>query len=279
MVKTCPKCKNMVNDADIFCPICGAALNESVTTPTYQSYSTGGNKNLKIAIISIVIIVAIVIALLLYFFVFSSNTISKNDLVGSWAMESSGGISSSSIMTFYENNSVKTTYSYDWESPNVNFLENDDDFTLTVTSIDDYGSSESWGTYSLDGNKLCMSTEYSTPICFTYKYDGNKILITSPYGQVNLVQTSEPEGSGEASIKWEEINISFSSSSYYAEPDWSSIRLTRSSTHYSGEHCPTSWGNVQIGDVLDLGQYTGSISGYLQHTQTGSSIKYFYFYN
>ena len=75
-----------------------------------------------------------------------------------------------------------------------------------------------------------------------------------------LVTTAHPSNS--YGLGWNYINITLHG------PDtihWEWINLSRSSTPYSGTHAPSEWGEVTIGDVIQIGKYDQNLTVTIRH--------------
>jgi hypothetical protein len=82
---------------------------------------------------------------------------------------------------------------------------------------------------------------------------GNPLVATlTRTSESTINQTQPPE-----TVEWRDINISLDGPSVI---NYRLINLTRSSTPYHGENCPLEWGNVTIGDILEIGAYDSYLS-------------------
>jgi parallel beta-helix repeat protein len=245
------------------------------------------------------------------------NTQEDSDrFIGTWKVESPKFSSSTEmIWSFYENGTVKmVTYSfYSW-GPGINVSSDDEQKTLTVTGVDqnytyentpiivpyysspyvghvngissiipwrniDYKYIE-WATYQTKDSKLYIepiSYQSSTSSYFLYPYgaeyefsnDSNYIIIALIEYPVRLTKTSDL-----TILKWEDIHISLNGA-YTVYLDW--IKLARSSISYSGDHAPSEWGDVRVGDVIEFGKYNSSISVTLTWQPSGKILGTWHF--
>jgi len=272
MVQKCPKCNNLVDDKEQFCPHCGEYLKE--INPS--------SKNKKVIIISVLVVICLIVAALLYFVVFSNKEISKEDLLGTWKGESLMLMGNEVYYTFYENNSVKITTAFsDNYGPSIAYSYDYQENTITINSVSKLsGQSEMWQSYELKGDKICFEAENDSNVisigdsCLPYEYDGTTISISFFMIDIDLTRSELPEIQPTSNlVKWEDINITINDPIDF---DWNWINLTRSDVPYSGDHCPAEWGYVTAGDTLEIGQYTENIDGYIIYIPNDETIDSFY---
>jgi hypothetical protein len=272
-------------------------------TPMTQSPPHKSKNKLIFAVAAIIIVVMVVVAL---FFILQVTT-SNNDpakLIGTWDVSSSmmggmiGGTSSSmGQWTFCTNGSLKmaSPLSYSYDHPSISFEQNDTFKTLTITAVSGSSSSSSvqWCTYNAEGGKLQITYPYDTlgmmgsssvMPAMNYKFSNdNTCTLTFTYSfmtiPITLTRSSEintNQGTNVTPIEWENVNITVET--FETPVRWDSITLTRSPVPYSGASAPSEWGEVTVGDVIQIGNYGEYISGRLMWIPTNSTIDYFWFY-
>jgi len=197
----------------------------------------------------------------------SSDISIKNELLGDWFI---GYKNSNQMWTFYKNGSILNTFYDSWEKPEITFKQDDINKTLTVISINstDGLGGGSWANYEIKNNKLCFSGEGTVDVfCLNYSLNGDTITLS---GEINGTDVETKLVKSELSpnevfdiddkVGWDDINVSLWLSVFDVKPDYSSISLQRSSVSYYGEHAPTEWGEVIVGDVLFVGEYNFGLS-------------------
>ena len=239
-----------------------------------------------------------------------------NRFIGTWKVESPKFSSSTEMKwTFFENGTVKmVTYSlYNW-GPSINVSVDDEQKTLTVAEVDQnysYGDSliaipyysspyighisevssimpwqyndyeyAEWATYKTKDGKLYIepkSYQSSTSSYFLYPYgaeydfsdDDNLIILALIEYPVRLTKISDSNA-----LRWEDVNISMSGVN---EVHWDWIKLARSSISYYGNHAPSEWGDVRVGDVIQFGKYNSSMYMTLKWKPSGKSLGTWHF--
>lgn len=246
-------------------------------------------KTIKIALAVIIAIGITVVAAILFLF---QDDPSK--FYGTWELKIAGfdfeNSTTHNYWTFYENGKFKiteVTTSFNDDVPIIRFNENDEQRTFNVKSLGP--KSEQWGTYEVSGGKLHIkgTSDIGVPIGIGLDYDfinDNQFTINFMMFQLNFDKTVEsaipdPTYNFE-NIEWKDINISVSTG--YGSPGtvhWDWIQLTRSSTPYSGEHAPTEWGDVKVGDEIEIGDYQSEfITISLTWIPTNENIETIFFY-
>lgn len=306
MIRYCSNCGAELIEGATSCPSCGTNLEVKIVqpmpagnipqqqtnqpptyTPIAQSSPPPRSKN-KFIFAAVVIIVIIVVAAL-FLIMQGTNKNDKDRFIGIWDAQMGGiGVGNSSSIgtwTFYENGSLKMDSPSSYDRPSITFERNDTFKTLTVTNISEssYSSMAQWTTYQLEGGKLKIAFANSDnqllplTLPMDYKFsDDNTFTLTYMMFPLTFTRTTElPTNQISAPLDWENINISFDS------PDtvhWDWVNLTRSSIQYSGIHAPSEWGEITIGDVIQIGIYDEYVSGKLTWVPTNSTIGYFWFF-
>ena len=278
MAKYCIKCGIEIPHGAKYCANCGKR-----TQPLKKTTK-------KIIVISIILIIAIITSVAL-FLILQDDT---SKFYGTWKVEYSTGSSSIGMLwTFYENASIKmiSSYSYD-QSPTITCDQNSTYITeeivyntLTVNSVSPSSGSATtqWSTFEIKDGELYMSP-LSTGIGGIYGFDydfSNDNRITLGMASYPMVltltrtsesainQTQQPE-----TIEWNNINISLYELSNI---NYNWINLTRSSTPYYNERCPSEWGNVKVGDILEIGTFDSYVSASMRWVPTEEHIGNWYF--
>jgi len=300
MAKYCLNCGAELVQGSKFCTSCGSIFEENpvqsmpagnisqqqppIYTPMQQSLPHKSKNKLIFAVVAVVVVAIVVVVAL--FLIMQGNT--ANDakkFVGTWNVSMSyGGTSSpTGTWTFYENGSLKMAYASSNNYPSISFKQNDTLKTLNVTG---FGSSPIWYTYKVEGGKITMGMSGISTIvpAMDYKFSNNNTCtLTYKYSNmtfpITLTRKSETTtNQTSTAIEWKNINITVSSYGTSSVVHWNWINLTRSSVHYSGTHAPSEWGNVTIGDVIQIGVYNQSVSVTIKWIPTDSTIQYYYFY-
>jgi predicted nucleic acid-binding Zn ribbon protein len=273
MAKYCRKCGIELPLGSRYCLNCGKR-----TEPI--------EKRKKLLIIVSIIIVALIVIGVLFLFILQDDT---GKFIGTWKVEASTG-GSDYLWTFYENGTLKTISLSSLEpTPSITCIENETENTLTVVSVNisssDYPSVQ-WGTFNIEDNKLYLSTsamggyEGSPMYGFDYEFSDNDHITLTLGGYpifVTLNRTSEQDYNLSQSIdavEWKNINISLYGPSTI---HWDWINLTRSSVKYTETTAPTEWGNVTVGDTLQIGKYNATITVYMEWVPSSGVIGYWYF--
>jgi len=300
MVKYCPDCGSSIDDSTLFCPNCNTKIEEEIISSKKDSGytkipSTNYPKKTHRKLITVVVLILVMVGIIIGFVLL---TISKDDTArfyGTWNAETNLSPSgSSAIWTFYENGSLKMNTSYSYSSSDIQFEEDEKNNTLTVTEIGNKPSIQ-WYNYEGKGGKLHLklnientnmystSDSYMSEFEISYNFINDDKVTLSAYGAIITLTRNDTltSYSTEPEFKWEDINISVNSGySYDSETvHWDWINLTRSSIHYYGEHVPSEWGKVSIGDVIEVGKYGSYVYGQITWRASGSFIDNFYFSN
>ncbi len=192
----------------------------------------------------------------------SADGFVKNEFLGNWFL---GYNNSTQMWTFYKNGSILNTFYDSWEKPEIAFTQDDVNKTLIVISISstDGLSSSSWASYEIKNNKLCFSGEGTEDVfCLDYLLNGDSITLSGEfngtYSELRLVKSElSPHEVYDIDdkVRWDEINASLWLSVFDVKANYSLLRLQRSSVSYYGKYAPTEWGEVEVGDVLFVGEY------------------------
>ena len=255
-------------------------MDENNSDIYYQNPMSSSKKSNKLKVFIVVAILVIsAVTGVLYFFVFSNNDSQR--IIGIWEVNMSvPGMGSTDSSTgywiFYENGSAKGISISD-----LSDIEIEETFgtnSFNVTSVG--GISESWLKYEIKNDKLYLkppegyesSSEDSSAFGSSFggevglKYEfKNDDRIEISFWIMNLVLTRVKEDSIPTDTlektKWGEINITvnvgWNSEDIPIHMDW--INLTRSDISYSGNHCPSEWGAIQVGDTIEIGVYGDNI--------------------
>lgn len=232
MVKPCNMCGEVIDDDATFCPKCGATFTNNYSGSSAGNYVSQSSKGVNKKLLALVVSVVVIIAVVLGFLFLGSGSADKNNFVGSWTLsyDMSGMSSSDQIWTFYENGTLRMLSNYEDESsssspPNVAFVKDDVDDTLTVAYVD---SNNDWGwgptiqdvNWEVKGNELCMDM-MGMNYCLDYEFiDDNTIEISSPMMsniKLKLIKTETPDYStimddndndnSDDDLKWEDLKI------------------------------------------------------------------------
>ena len=286
MPSFCPICGKEIPEAAVFCPFCSADVNNpSSWQDRGVPRSVGMSGKMKVLILLVIVVSIVVVSVFMFLFMFG-DSLSEGDFVGSWDVE----------MTMIGSN---YSYSYVWsfdedgtlEMINVNF-DPDDPYdcpyiyfdsdnvmnTLTVSDLDYYSvTNASW---EIDDGKLCINPVSGPAICFDYEVNGDTVELTGGYGGYQYVITMDnrgDEGFCSYVVQWEDINITIEPE-YVGEVKYSWITLTRvPGVSYSGSHAPSEWGDLQLGDVIQIADmYTSvSMTGRVIWVPNGEMIDWF----
>jgi len=216
----------------------------------------------------------------------------QSKFIGTWGISNSEyyysySSSSKTIWTFYENKTLKITtyynyYDQGYYNPIITFNKDTSNNTLIVTNIAEseyLTSSVKFGSYKLENGKLYIKENRYDDSYQNYNYrfsENNSKLYLSYYYSSSTTKTltKTSESIISSTVKWENINITISGSSII-HYDW--INLTRSSVSYYGSHAPSAWGNVTIGDVIQLGEYSFDIYVTFEWISSDEVIDAWYF--
>ena len=214
----------------------------------------------------------------------------KNKFIGTWEVNNLyDSYSSREYWTFYENNSLKKIFYYNLDSydsrylsPVINFDTDYINNSLIITSITETNNENfyiNWDSFKLENGKLCIKEYYSNNYeCYKYQFSTDKTQIdleySSYYNLKTLTKSSSP--SSFSSIGWENINIS---SIEPGDLRWDWINLTRSSISYYDDRAPTEWGDIEVGDIIQIGDYESEIYVYIKWIETNEIIGAAYYPN
>lgn len=199
-----------------------------------------------------------------------------NNFLGMWKTEYPDNPNNETevliTLTFLDNSTLKTATYYFFNTTPFIIFENDEIHnTCTVTDLyKGKNPNIEWDRYKISGDKLFISnTSYS------YEFsNNNEQLIIKDQNKTNILGALDRVKNFEEpkvfnSARWEDINITLCC------PDitnWNWINLTRSSIPYTAEHAPAKWGNITIGDLLQIGEYDSELWVGMTWIPTGNQL-------
>jgi len=238
---------------------------------------------------TIAVIIMLVIAgsaILISVFVKQENSFlieQKNKFIGTWEVTSSysdHSYYSKEYWTFFENNTLKmASYSNPASSVNIDFSQDLVNYTLTVKNFEkeDYKNSHIyWGSFRLEGGKLFVKREYySSESDYEYSFSNDELGVVLASVSSGLFGSSSSYSyktyltkvtniTESDNFSWSDIRITNTQSYISGNSSYGSgvsskynlgVNLTRSSISYSGNSCPEEWGNVTVGDVIEISHY------------------------
>ena len=184
--------------------------------------------------------------------------------IKTWELDFS--LYASEIWTFYENYTLNVTQktSMPYGLSNVSFqIDENDNFVVTDVIDESHLSYTFWADYSFENGRVCIQLKDSEiNYCYSYQfsYDYNELsldLISPSYysyfysgdfdesyvlNSINSIPTVEAK-------TWDNINISITPQD---DVHWNWIRLSRSSVPYSGSSAPEEWGEINVGDTIEI---------------------------
>jgi len=215
-------------------------------------------ENQRSFIILILIVIAIICIVSVGYLVLSKDEPDKFN--GHWKVYLQERNNSVGFWSFYKNGSMKmistSISSDDGNLPFIEFEQDNDTKTITVVES---GIKTMWGNYKIEGGKFYVSgiPDFSASVGIDYNFiNDNKIVINMIFFPLSLTKIEESDiiiDTVYDQIPWENVNISISYFPWERHYNW--INLTRSPVPYYGEHAPSEWGILKMGDVIEIGDY------------------------